>query len=58
MIQNNLLLIDGDGIKPRLIDIEKSEYVDDKESLDRLHKATRTYLELETYQLKNGTFAD
>lgn len=58
VIQNNLLLIDGDGLKPRLIDIEKSEYVDDKESLDRLHKATRTYLELETYQLKNGTFAD
>lgn len=58
VIKDNTLLIDGDGIKPKLVDIEKSEYFEDKDTLNKLHEITRTYLELETYQLKNGTFAD
>lgn len=58
VIKDNFLLIDGDGVKPKLVDIQKSEYLEEKEILDKLHEITRTYLELETYQLKSGTFAD
>ena len=58
VIKDNLLLIDGDGVKPKLVDMKKGEYLEEGDLLNKLHQVTRTYLELETYQLKNGTFAD
>ncbi|MGL5611982.1 LTA synthase family protein, partial [Cetobacterium sp.] len=58
VIKDNLLLIDGDGVKPKLVDMQRSEYLEDIDTLNKLHEITRTYLELETYQLKNGTFAN
>lgn len=58
VVKDNLLLIDGDGANPKLVDMEKSKYLEEKETLKTLHEITRTYLELETYQLKNGVFAD
>ncbi|MCQ8213555.1 LTA synthase family protein [Cetobacterium somerae] len=58
VVKDDVLLIDGDGVKPKLVDIKNSKYLENNEILDKLDKVTRTYLELETYQLKNGTFAD
>lgn len=58
VVKGDFLLIDGDGINPKLVNMQKSEFLDEKENLNKLHEVTRTYLELETYQLKNGTFAD
>ncbi len=58
VVNGDYFLIDGDGVKPKLVDLKSAEYVDNKHAVDVLHKVVRTYLELETYQLKNGTFAD
>lgn len=58
VVDGDYLLIDGNGINPKLVDLKNKKYIKNIDKIKKLHKATRTYLELETIQLKQGKFSD
>lgn len=58
VVDGKYLLIDGNGINPKLVDLENQKYIKDPKKEKELYRATRTYLELEIMQLKQGKFSD